>query len=102
MSTLSFTKLENKSIDITKFREEIVLGLEEFANANKQLPDVVQDIAHKIDTINKRSHVFCYQNFVKMYGRGHAVKYTKQIKSACEGCDINVNICTLFFFFNIW
>lgn len=96
---IAFTKLENKRIDITKFREEIVLGLEEIANANRQLPNVVQDVAHKIVTINKRSRcVLCYENFVKRYGRGHAVKYTKQIKTACQGCDVNVNICTECFF----
>lgn len=98
----SGTKLELKNLDITKFREEIVLGLQEISNANNYIPNEVLEMPHKIITINKRSRcVYCYEQFVKKYGLGHAVKYTKQIKTACQGCNENIIFVQTVFFINI-
>lgn len=52
---IAYTKLEQKRLDITKFREEIAFGLQEITSAKNQIPNEVLVFPHRIITINKRS-----------------------------------------------
>lgn len=63
-------------------------------NNNEQVEDQQGQVDHIIQTTYKRSRCFtCYDKMVKEYGRGHAMKHAKQVKTVCPGCNPTASMC---------
>lgn len=95
---LMYTTVEKKEIDITKFREELILGLLEKNKDEIQDETDIPSAIHKIVSTAHRSRcATCYETIKNMYGQGHAMKFSEQVKTVCPGCDDKSALCTEFF-----
>lgn len=101
-----YTTVQQNKMDITEFREQLVLGLikkaQSLSNAMPNSDDTSEDtpqMNHIIMTTNKRSRCSsCYEKMKTEFGRGHAVKHAKQVKTMCPGCNPSASMCTDCFF----
>lgn len=83
----------NKNLDITTFREELIVGL------CKKPEPVHRPTSHRLEEYDKRGRcVICYSRFAERYGRAHASQHSKQCNTKCTGCPNQKFLCFNCFF----
>lgn len=90
-----FYLVTGKKIDITTFREHIVIGL----CPNKRIPNPVNNV-HQLTEGKRGRCSSCYDKMTKAFGRNHAVKNAKRVNTSCPGCPEKKYMCSKCFFTN--
>lgn len=91
-----YNKINNKKIDITKFKEEIVKELTRTesemesqispASCSKKRRHILKEVEGQKRTTRKRCSV-CYKSLSKEHGSVYAGKNAKRVNTICESCD---------------
>lgn len=93
---LLFQKVTKNKINISEFREKIVLSLIEERTHDKNEP--IDNLPHKLQQNEKRGRCSrCYLMFSKQFGRSYAVKHVKQVQQKCPGCENKFFVMIVFF-----
>lgn len=80
-----FCKLNNKTIQITEFKEQIVLGLIKKDVSPTQITK--NHILQKFNSPRKRC-VFCYKKLVEVFNRKEAQRKCNKVTTICLACEI--------------
>lgn len=98
---LLFNKINNKTLSITHFKENVCMQLLE--SSNPQIPQEYAQHEHALtqntDGAVKRGRCkSCYQKQSEEHGRNYAVKNARRVTYVCKGCDETPFMCLDCFF----